>query len=89
MKTQAEKLIEEFGADNSNEIVEAAERLTEPDQDWENEQTVYQFDDGSTLVLSGPCAWVDEPTECRHNIVRNRYGYSARCTICGMTDEDA
>ena len=42
-------------ARNSTEGMEAAEKLaTKTNQDWANEVTIFSFEDGSTLVASGP-----------------------------------
>jgi hypothetical protein len=40
---------------NADDAMERAEKLTDKvDQDWSHEATLYTFDDGSVLVVSGP-----------------------------------
>ena len=42
-------------ARNASSGIDAAEKLaTQTAQDWANEATLYSFEDGSTLVASGP-----------------------------------
>ena len=42
-------------ARNANDAIERSEKITNNvDQDWEHEATIYTFDDGSALVVSGP-----------------------------------
>jgi hypothetical protein len=40
---------------NANDADQRAQAVTDKlDQDWEHEATLYTFDDGSVLVISGP-----------------------------------
>ena len=40
---------------SASDVMERAERMrADADQDWENETTIYTFEDGSKLVVSGP-----------------------------------
>jgi hypothetical protein len=51
--TQAAEIL--HSSNNASGAMKTAEELTNQiDQDWEHEATLYTFEDGSVLVVSGP-----------------------------------
>ena len=68
MKSQAELIAERFEvgtswvSDTNEQLIDTLEaESTDKDQDWERELTKYQFEDGSSVVLSVG-AWDIGPT---------------------------